>query len=69
MTRIDNRFEDIDKAALHNALLALHTCPHCRDDLQPVNFLFDVYGCAKCKETWYIEAACLAVKTMNLADS
>ena len=24
---------DQDKAALYNALLALHTCPHCRADL------------------------------------
>jgi uncharacterized protein YbaR (Trm112 family) len=53
----DNRFEQIDKAALHNALLELRTCPHCRSDLQPVALLENVYGCPKCRETWHIPPA------------
>ena len=52
--RTDNRFEDIDKAALHNALLNLHTCPNCRRNLQPVALFEDVWGCASCKETWHL---------------
>ena len=52
--RQDNRWEAIDKAALHNALLALHTCPRCRADLQPVAFCGDVWGCRDCRETWYV---------------
>ena len=53
--RLDNRWEQVDQAALHNALLALKTCPRCRADLQPVGpGLADVWGCSECKETWYI---------------
>jgi ribosomal protein L37AE/L43A len=52
--RTENRFEDIDRAALHNALLKLHVCVHCRRDLQPVALLADVWGCAHCRETWHI---------------
>lgn len=52
----DDRFRDIDRAALHNALLALKTCPRCRADLEPVAFAADVYGCAACKETHHIAA-------------
>lgn len=50
----DHRFASIDRAALHNALLALRTCPHCRADLQPVAYCADVYGCEACKETWHL---------------
>ncbi len=49
-----NEYEAMDKAALHNALLALHTCPTCRNDLQPVAFSADVWGCAECRETWHL---------------
>ena len=51
---IDNRFEDVDKSALYNALLKLHSCPNCRRNLQPVAFCEDVWGCGECKETWYV---------------
>jgi len=54
VVRQNNRFEQIDKAALHNALLDLHTCPRCRDDLKPVALCEDVFGCQRCKETWHI---------------
>ena len=49
-------YESMDKKALHDALLKLHTCPNCRGKLRPVTF-FDsnVVGCANCKETWCIE--------------
>ena len=47
-------YEDADRAALYYALLALRTCPNCRGDLQPVALAADVYGCAKCKETWHL---------------
>ena len=48
------RFEDMDRAALHNALLALHTCPKCRLDLLPVANSADVWGCKDCRETWHV---------------
>lgn len=51
--RTENRWEDTDKAALVNALLALKTCPRCRRDLHLVAFLDHVYGCADCRETWH----------------
>jgi hypothetical protein len=50
----NNRWEDLDKAALNDALLALRTCPNCRGDLQPVAFFDSVWGCKPCKETWYL---------------
>lgn len=56
----DNRFEALDKAALHNALLALHTCPHCRNDLLPVALVDHVFGCEQCRETWHIPEECAA---------
>jgi hypothetical protein len=56
MTTHADRYEAIDKAALYDALVALHTCPRCRADLQPVAFLEDTWGCAVCCETWYQEA-------------
>lgn len=34
-----------------------HHCPHCREPLLPVAFLADVFGCAQCKETWYLSTA------------
>lgn len=48
------RFEDIDRAALHRALLALHACPHCRAELVPVASLADVWACPACRETWHV---------------
>jgi len=52
----DYHYADIDKQALYNALLALHTCPHCRADLLLVGpMLNHVYGCATCRETWFIK--------------
>lgn len=56
--RQDNRFEAIDKAALHNALLDLKTCPRCYADLRPVAFFKDVWGCDSklhSFETWHIQ--------------
>lgn len=50
-------YEAVDKAALYNALLALHVCPNkrCgRPDLQPVALSEDTWGCAQCHETWYL---------------
>ena len=52
--RTSNRWEAFDKGALYEALLALKTCPRCREDLQPVALLEKVFGCAACKETWYL---------------
>jgi ribosomal protein L37AE/L43A len=49
-----SEYEDTDKAALVNALLQLHTCPHCRADLQPVALCKDVWGCSACKKTWHV---------------
>ena len=48
------RYEETDKAALYNALLALRTCPNCRGDLRPVALFEDVWGCKPCRETWYV---------------
>ena len=48
------RFEAVDRAALHRALLALHTCPRCRGDLLPVASLDAVWGCRRCGETWHL---------------
>ena len=50
-------YEQVDKAALSKALVALRVCPRCRADLRPVAFTEDVWGCATCRETWYVEAA------------
>jgi hypothetical protein len=50
-------YEAVDKAALNNALLALHICPRprCgRAELLPVALCEDVWGCAQCHETWYL---------------
>ena len=52
MTPTD-RFREMDDAALHNALLALGVCPTCRNDLLPVAFCADTFGCARCKATHY----------------
>ena len=56
-------YEAEDKAALRRALLALRTCPHCREDLRPVAFLADVWGCdgrgamrPHGAETWHLPA-------------
>ncbi len=58
--RTNNRFEEIDKAAMNKHLLKNHKCPYCRKELQPVAFFEDVWGC-RCGgngisrlETWYI---------------
>jgi hypothetical protein len=53
-SRDAERFADMDKAALHNALLALRVCPGCRGDLLPVAFASEVYGCGACRETWHL---------------
>jgi ribosomal protein L37AE/L43A len=53
MIHVD-RFESIDRAALHNALLAMKTCPHCRADLLVYPLADNVWGCQACKETWYL---------------
>ena len=50
-------YEATDRAALHGALLALLTCPRCRADLLPVASMDRVFGCQKCRETWFIEDA------------
>ena len=47
-------YEREDKIALTNALLALHTCPRCRADLMPAALAQDTWGCATCRETWYV---------------
>ena len=52
--RHDNRFKEVDKAALHRALLNLGVCPNCRNDLQPVALFDEVEGCSDCRETWYM---------------
>jgi len=52
--RPDSRFESVDRAALHNARLALRQCPHCARDIAPVALCEDVWGCAACKETWHL---------------
>ena len=46
-------YEAIDRAALHNALLALDVCPRCRGDLQPVAYAVNTWGCTACRETWF----------------
>jgi hypothetical protein len=45
--RQDYRFEDIDKAVLKQALIALRVCPDCRRDMMKVRALkaADVYAC------------------------
>lgn len=57
--RSDNHFEALDKAALHNALIALGTCPFCRRDLQ--RFVYTGKGmetdasewcCIRCDKTY-----------------
>lgn len=49
-----SEYEEIDRAALYNALLALRTCPHCRGDLLPANLYANVWGCKSCGETWHL---------------
>lgn len=49
-----SKYEQIDKRALVMALLALKVCPNCRNDLNPVAYLLDVWGCVECRETWYL---------------
>ena len=53
--KTDNRFRDLDDAALIQALLALRVCPTDRQDLRPVALVKDVWGCARCHETWYLQ--------------
>lgn len=49
------RFADIDRAALTDALLALRVCPRCRCKIRLVGpSLARVFGCAECKETWHL---------------
>lgn len=50
------RFEDIDRAALRDALLELRVCPNqaCRRYLKPVALLDEVWGCENCRETWHL---------------
>jgi len=48
-------YEAMDKAALHNARLALKQCPVCDRDLLPVAYCANTYGCSHCKETWSID--------------
>jgi len=56
MRGLDNsRFEQMDKAALFNALLALKTCPKCRIDLEGVGTSskrFTLWFCPDCETTW-----------------
>ena len=50
-------YEAADKAALRDALVALHVCPNkgCgRGNLSPVGLCVDVWGCVQCGETWYV---------------
>lgn len=47
-------YEATDKAALRQALLNLHTCPECRDDLRPVALFDQVWWCERCRESFYI---------------
>ena len=47
-------WEAVDKLALEDALLASLVCPRCRADLRPVAFCEDVWGCAPCRETWFL---------------
>lgn len=49
-----NPWETADKIALEKAMLAMYVCPRCRNDLRPVAFCEDVWGCAQCRETWYL---------------
>lgn len=49
-------YEAMDKAALHNALLALHTCPKCRRDIRPVwTGEPDMWACVTCDKTWHVK--------------
>lgn len=50
----DDRFEAMDRGALHTTLLALRTCPTCRLDLSAVANCRDVWACVNCKETWHL---------------
>ena len=47
-------FEEIDKQALINALVKMHVCPNCRQDLLPVALFPNVWGCKTCKEAWFV---------------
>ena len=53
----DARFEGMDKAALHFALLQLHTCPRCRCDLGQVGTNtknYELWACDECGTTWEV---------------
>ena len=53
----DNRFEGLDKAALHSALLALKTCPRCRGKLGQVGTsakAYELWACDECGTTWQV---------------
>lgn len=56
--RPDDRFREIDNAALYNANIALRICPNvrCGGDLFPVAYLENVLGCLDCKETFHVKA-------------
>lgn len=43
--RRDNRFDEFDKAALYNALIATNVCPLCRGTLV-------ASVCQDCKKRW-----------------
>jgi transposase-like protein len=51
----DDRFDLIDKAALHWALLAERVCPRCRSQLGEVGTTskrFTLWACDECGTTW-----------------
>lgn len=50
--RRDDRFDEIDKAALRSALLADGVCPKCRRDLRPAVDPADGLGCVTCDEVY-----------------
>lgn len=49
-----NKYEETDRNALYQALLGLKTCPNCREDLKYYPLAEDVWGCERCKETWFL---------------
>lgn len=60
----DHRFEEIDKAALRNALLAERVCPRCRRSLRHQAYLDNgmtdpdatAWGCVTCDLVYNIES-------------
>jgi ribosomal protein L37AE/L43A len=58
MLSFDNsRFEQMDRVALFNALLALHECPKCRVELSQVKTtakVFTLWNCGECETTWQV---------------